>query len=293
MTPVSGSREPPTCAVCQEPILPVSTVSQLDCGHKFHTACLNPWVEAGRQEPRLILCPLDRRKIQQINGEQFVQPTIPTHPRFIPIVLIRFSAPLSTRSGTPDVSGGFSSLMGLFDTAMSSLNGLLEWGRQEHASHLQTMEQQLQGRVRELRASVQRAPSAPLSTRSLIPEAPEAGLSFVSSAVSSVQRAMALLARQRIQALERQLHPERHQLREQLREFRAAALQRTRSERVELPSLEPETPPSLEPAERSHLPSLEPEIPSLEPTGTSGGILAALTAAARSALDRIRRIPPH
>ena len=56
------------CAVCQNDILPDASVSTLNCHHKFHETCLQPWLEHHN------CCPLDRGRITSINGEAVDRP---------------------------------------------------------------------------------------------------------------------------------------------------------------------------------------------------------------------------
>lgn len=64
-----SSSERPVCAICIEKIQPEDNVSKLNCDHKYHKDCLQPWLDA-----RQNTCPLDREKITSINGIPFEQP---------------------------------------------------------------------------------------------------------------------------------------------------------------------------------------------------------------------------
>lgn len=66
--------EIPNCAICQEPMEPSSAIFKLNCNHKYHKDCLQPWLNSDNKDHDT--CPLDRKKITSINGEPVVLPSI-------------------------------------------------------------------------------------------------------------------------------------------------------------------------------------------------------------------------
>ncbi len=53
----AASQENPSCAICQEDIVPSTPVSVPYCGHAYHKPCLDKWLE------KHVTCPLDQRII--------------------------------------------------------------------------------------------------------------------------------------------------------------------------------------------------------------------------------------
>lgn len=54
----------PVCAICTEEILADANISKLNCNHKYHRDCLQPWLDSNYHK----ICPLDRGRITSING---------------------------------------------------------------------------------------------------------------------------------------------------------------------------------------------------------------------------------
>lgn len=66
----------PVCAICTHEIVPLQKVSLLNCGHKYHTGCLEPWFRANHDT-----CPLDKKKITSVNGVKEYALNVQEHPQ--------------------------------------------------------------------------------------------------------------------------------------------------------------------------------------------------------------------
>ena len=68
MSDVISSHDVHTCAICMEPLHEYSDDTSLDCGHTYHTDCINTYCESAATEIQHVECPVCKRTAVQISG---------------------------------------------------------------------------------------------------------------------------------------------------------------------------------------------------------------------------------